>query len=183
MQQEIPPPSDDQSNAWRQQLDLSGENYGFGPVDAQQQPKRSSRTCLLAVIALVVGCSLICVCGGFFAYQARELVLVSFYHQVLSDQNLNALELNVICGNNSQAEVFHQAFVEKYPQDTKITIKQSEIDDDTNQVKIVGTLEYEGQTSDYIAVYTIDPDGDFLYVMGCISEIHQIEPPLVPLLG
>ncbi len=182
MQQEIPPPSDDQSSAWRQQLDLSGENYGFGPADTQQQPKRSGRTCLLAVIALVVGCSLICVCGGFFAYQARELVLVSFYHQVLNDQNLDALDLDVIC-NQSQAEIFHQAFVEKYPQGTKITIQQSEIDNDTNQVEIVGTLEYAGQTSDYSAIYTINPDGDFLYIMGCISEINQIEPPLVPLLG
>ena len=189
MQQEIPP-ADDKNTAWDQKLDLSGENFGFGPTSQSslppttvpQQKSGSRRTCLLAIVGLLTVCVLICICGGLLLYQTRELVLVNFYHQILQDQTLNAVEINLICAG-SQAETFHRAFLQRYPHRPVIKIETSEIDDDTNQVQIEGTIEYEGQTSDYLAIYTIDTEGDFLYVFGCISEIEQVLPPLIPYFG
>lgn len=191
MQQEIPP-SDDKNTAWDQRLDLSGDNFGFGPTSPNQyqptmqpQPSRSSnrRPCLLIAGGLVMVCLIVCACLGYFVYQGREIALVLGYQQFLAqNQAQDVIESQLICPN-SQAERFHEAFIELYPGKVEIDAPTTTLDGDTHQVRLEGMMTHNGETVDYEAIFTIDPDGEFLYVFGCISEIKQILPPLIPPLG
>lgn len=168
-------------------------DFGIGQ-QPQYQPQQPQSTPLRRTILLGCGCvttAIVVVCACLFGtmYMTRDAIPALMWVQMASGTTStspldleDATDFNIVCPG-SQADLFTQRFLERYPGEVEIRPDENTLiaeEGANNTVGIEGTLIYEGEELDYEAVFYIDPDGEsFVFFLGCINRIDQISPPLV----
>lgn len=167
-------------------------DYDFGLSNQQPQQVSRSQTGIRRTLFLGCGCvtaAIVVVCACLFGimYTTREAIPALMWIQMASGSSPldldDATDFDIIC-ENSQAELFTQRFLERYPGEVNIELDQNTIisesdNSDANTVGFEGVMTYAGEELPYEAVFYVDPDGEsFIFFLGCIERIDQISPPL-----
>jgi hypothetical protein len=186
-QSSFPPPNQSQSESPFGQQQFPQYNFGQPGIPGMPygfpEPKRRSglRTCLI-IFGVIFGCiAIVCVCAGVVAYQARETFPPIMWAAFAGQENLlqDAVDMGLVC-KGSQAESFTQRFLRAYPGKVQIQVtgNTTESVGTAKQVRLTGTLTYNGLSRSYEAIFTISDQQKFFVLFNCISNIQQLSPSL-----